>query len=113
MVYAPLFHGFEALGRDIHRHFAVEFRDEKGLFLEIYLAAASTGRREFSRTGAVRIPASDAGTLTSYYTVSCHTLFYEPAPLEALLSNGVPYVRELYGKASKKAKKPGRDNMVH
>lgn len=54
--------------------FAVELRDEKGLFLDVYLAAALSGWVELGCTRAVRVSAPDAASLSCYDAFSCHRL---------------------------------------
>ena len=73
LVYAPLFHRFEAFRRDVHGDFPVEFGDKNGLFLKVDLAAAGTGRGEFCRARAVRISASDAALFACDNAISSHS----------------------------------------
>lgn len=66
-------HRLQALGRDENRHLLAELGDEKGLLLQIDLAAAVPGRVVFGSTNAVTIPASDLGSLACYFTHSGHS----------------------------------------
>ena len=69
---AALLHCLQSFCRDFNRDFAVEFRDKDGLFLEVNLAAARAGWREFSCAGAVGIPASDAALFACNHAFSGH-----------------------------------------
>jgi hypothetical protein len=72
LVRASLVHGLQTFGRDVDGNPFVELRDEKGLFLDVDLAATSTGRVVFGRANAVGIPTSDLGFLACYCAFTCH-----------------------------------------
>ena len=74
LVGATFFHGFKTSCRDVDSYFLPEFRDEKSLRLEVYLATTCSRRVELGRADAVGIPAPDLRLLSSYLTDSCHSL---------------------------------------
>jgi|SRR3989344_6975827 len=72
LVRTPLFHRLQSFCRDSDGDFFAEFGNEKRLLLEVYMAAAFTGRVEFGGTRPVRIPPANLGALTCYFTSPCH-----------------------------------------
>jgi len=69
---SSLLHGLQSFGGDADRNLLAEFRDEKGLGLEIHLATTLARRVEFGRTDAVGIPAADLRFLACYVTRARH-----------------------------------------
>jgi four helix bundle protein len=72
LIGSALMHGFEAFGGYVDGDALAEFRDKKGLFLHVDLAATVPRRVVFGRTDAVRIPASDDRFLACYNAFPGH-----------------------------------------
>lgn len=73
---STLLHRLESFCRYTDSDLLAEFRNEKGLGLEIYLAAALARRVEFGRTDAVGVPTADLGFLSCYVACACHVAGY-------------------------------------
>lgn len=69
---AALLHCLETFCRHADGYLLAELGNEKGLRLEVDLAAALARRIEFGRTDAVGVPAADLRFLSCYVTCACH-----------------------------------------
>ena len=69
---ASFLHCFKSFCGNHNCHSFAELRNEKGLLLQIYVSATLARRIKFSRTDAVRIPATDEGGLTGDIAYASH-----------------------------------------